>query len=128
MKHPLASMIRICRGPKPMTDGAIFRRCVRGAWAFGLVCALSLAWAADLSAQEEEEGAATGAQGLEYRLDDDPYYDVPLLNRSHIINDGAVRSIETRVEEYRLQEERDKERQRIFLEDIEKLDDNPFLK
>lgn len=64
---------------------------------------------------------------LKYRLPEDPH-DQPLLRRSIIIEDAELRSIELKVDDYEQQKARKKRRQRIFFEDIESLDESPFVK
>lgn len=64
---------------------------------------------------------------LKYRLPEDPH-DQPLLRRSIIIEDEELRSIELKVDDYEQQKARKKQRQRIFFEDIESLDESPFVK
>ena len=95
-----------------------------GAGAVGLAAAVLLL---GLPAQTmAQEGAATGAAGLEYRLDEDPH-DQPLLRRSLILDDADLREIESRVDEFTRQREEKARRERIFFEDIERLDESPFL-
>ena len=72
-----------------------------------------------------QESGATGAAGLEYRLGEDPH-DQPLLRRSLILDDAALRDIESRVDEFTRQREEKARRERIFFEDIERLDESPF--
>ena len=94
-----------------------------GAGMFALAAAvLLLALPAPLAAQE---GGASSAAGLEYRLGEDPH-DQPLLRRSLILDDADLREIEFRVDEHLRQREEKARRQRIFFEDIERLDESPF--
>ena len=71
--------------------------------------------------------AQSKAPVLKYHLPEDPH-DQPLLRRSIIIEDAELRSIELKVDDYEQQKARKKQRQRIFFEDIESLDESPFVK
>ncbi|MCY4031512.1 MAG: hypothetical protein OXF05_05290 [Hyphomicrobiales bacterium] len=71
--------------------------------------------------------AQSKAPTLKYHLPEDPH-DQPLLRRSIVIEDAELRSIELKVDDYEQQKARKKRRQRIFFEDIESLDESPFVK
>ena len=99
---------------------------IRVSCAAAAAAVLHLALPAQAPAQE---GRATEAAvpRLEYRLGEDPH-DQPLLRRSLILDDQALREIESRVDEHVRRREEKARRERIFFEDIERLDASPFLK
>ena len=86
---------------------------------------LSLALPADLPAQHD--GTAEDAPRLEYRLGEDPR-DQPLLRRSLLLDDPELRDLESRVDDHERRRREKARRERIFFEDIERLDESPFLK
>lgn len=79
----------------------------------------------------QESGAQENGQDvapmLQFWLPDDPY-DQPLLRRSLISDDKELRALESQVDDYEQRQERERQRRNIFFEDIENLDNSPFLK
>lgn len=89
--------------------------------------ALCLLTPPSASAQESRVRASEDETTLQYRLEEDER-NPPVLRRSLFLDDPSLRALELDVIDHeRRRRERDL-RRRIFFEDIERLDDSPFLK
>lgn len=88
--------------------------------AFGL-------WHYSLKASWAQESRKDVTPMLQFRLPEDPY-NHPLLRRSLVFDDKELHDLELQVEDYEQRKVMERQRQLIFFEEIERLDNSPFLK
>ena len=91
------------------------------------LCLLTLTPPPSASAQESRVQASEDAAVLQYRLEEDER-NPPVLRRSLFLDDPSLRALELDVIDHERRRRERSLRRRIFFEDIERLDESPFLK
>ena len=92
-----------------------------------LTLALCLLTPPPASAQESQVRASEDTATLQYRLEEDER-NPPVLRRSLFLDDPSLRAVELDVIDHERRRRERSLRRRIFFEDIERLDDSPFLR